>query len=71
MHTSTPLPTRSNHPDTRTVADIDAVREFLVSGRAIPPAPPTGRAKPHGRTSAPVAFHNGIVRARTRSAAKG
>lgn len=71
MRTSTPLATRSNHPGTGPVADIEAVREFLLSGRALPPAPPTGRVKPHQRSSAPVAFHNGIVRARTRSSAKG
>lgn len=49
-------------------ADLSAVREFLLSGREIPPAPKTGRRG--GRNAPAVPVHQGIVRARVR-AAKG
>jgi hypothetical protein len=50
------------------VADVNAVREFLVSGREIPRE--TRSARPHQKSVAEVPFHHGIVRARTRSVAK-
>ncbi len=50
-------------------ADLTAVREFLLSGREIPPAPKPGRRGQRNISSVPV--HQGIVRARVRSSAKG
>jgi hypothetical protein len=50
------------------VADVNAVREFLLSGREIPRE--TRSARPHQKSVADVPCHQGIVRARTRPAAK-
>lgn len=50
-------------------ADLNAVREFLLSGREIPPAPKPGRRGQRSVSAVPV--HQGIVRARGRSAMKG
>lgn len=52
------------------VADLAAVREFLISGREIPLAPSPRSTRPSARRSvAAVPFHHGITRAR-RTAAK-
>ncbi len=50
------------------IADLDAVREFLLSGREIPRVSKATRVSQKNTSTVPV--HNGIVRARTRSAAK-
>jgi hypothetical protein len=48
--------------------DLSAVREFLLSGREIPPAPKPGRRGQKNVSNVPV--HQGIGRARIRSAVK-
>ncbi len=48
--------------------DLNAVREFLLSGREIPPAPKPARRGQRNVSSVPV--HQGIVRARVRAAVK-
>lgn len=50
------------------VADLDAVREFLLTGREIPRNDPP--KKPHRKSQPPVLVHNGITRARGHSPAK-
>ena len=50
------------------VADLDAVREFLLSGREIPRQ--TTQRKPSRKPVVSVPVHNGIVRVRSRSASK-
>jgi hypothetical protein len=48
--------------------DLDAVREFLLSGREIPPAPKPARRGQRNVSTVPV--HQGIIRARVRSGDK-
>jgi hypothetical protein len=60
------MQTQSKHPIA--FADVNAVREFLISGREIPRE--TRSTRPHQKSVADVPMHQGIVRARTRSSAK-
>ena len=48
--------------------DINAVREFLVSGREIPPAPKPARRGQQNVSNVPM--RQGIIRARVRPDAK-
>jgi hypothetical protein len=59
-----PTPTKQEH----SVADINAVREFLLSGREIPPAPKPSKRGQQNVSNVPV--HQGISRARDRASAK-
>jgi hypothetical protein len=50
------------------ITDLNAVREFLLSGREIPRQ--ASQRKPSQRSVCTVPLHNGIVRARSRSHSK-
>jgi hypothetical protein len=60
------MPTQTKQDVAHT--DLNAVREFLLSGREIPPAPKPARRGQRNVSEVPV--HQGIVRARVRSGAK-
>ena len=60
------MPTQTKQDVAHT--DLNAVREFLLSGRAIPPAPKPARRGQRNVSEVPV--HQGIVRARVRSGDK-
>jgi hypothetical protein len=60
------MPTQTKQDPVLT--DLNAVREFLLSGRELPPAPKTGRRGQRNTPAVPV--HQGIGRDRIRSAVK-
>ncbi len=54
--------------ETNVVANLEAVREFLISGREIPQE--IRHRKPVQNSFSTVPVHNGITRARSRSTSK-